>query len=67
MGKKIWRSRTFRGTKREADKALAAFVTEQPWSQQAAPARTFGELLERWFEQGRATGRRRRRSRPDGL
>ena len=49
-GKKICRSRTFRGTKREADKALAAFVTEQPWSQPAAPTRTFGELLERWFE-----------------
>ena len=29
-GKKVWRSRTFRGTKREAERALAAFVTEQP-------------------------------------
>lgn len=26
-GKKIWKARTFRGTKREADRALAAFLT----------------------------------------
>jgi hypothetical protein len=28
-GKKVWKSRTFQGTKREADRALAAFVTER--------------------------------------
>jgi integrase len=49
-GKKVWRSRTVRGTKREAERELAAFVTEQPSAQAPAPSRTFGELLERWFE-----------------
>lgn len=49
-GKKVWRSRTFQGTKREADRALAAFVTEQSSAHAPAPSRTFGELLERWFE-----------------
>jgi hypothetical protein len=51
-GKKVWKSRTFQGTKREADRALAAFVAEQPSAQAPAPSRTFGELLERWFEAG---------------
>src|SRR5215218_9997969 len=65
-GKKVWKSRTFQGTKREADRALAAFMSEQPSAQAPAPSRTFGELrggrwcafgppsippvLERWFE-----------------
>src|SRR3954451_11698746 len=49
-GKKVWKSRPFRGTKREAERALAAFVTEQPSAHVPAPSRTFGELLERWFE-----------------
>lgn len=41
-GRKLWRSRTVRGTKREAERALAAFVTEQPSAQAPAPSRTFG-------------------------
>ena len=57
-GKKVWKSRTFQGTKREADRALAAFVTEQPSAQAPAPSRTFGELLERWFEAGSGDGSR---------
>jgi hypothetical protein len=36
-GKKVWKSRTFQGTKREAERALAAFVTEQPSAHVPAP------------------------------
>lgn len=49
-GKKTWKARSFRGSKREAQRALAAFVTEQFSSRPAGPSRTFGELVERWFE-----------------
>ena len=49
-GKKLSRSRTFHGTKREAEKALAAFVAERPSPKPVAGPKTFGELLERWFE-----------------
>jgi integrase len=44
------RSRTFHGGQREADRALAAFVTEIDQARAAAPAAgTFGDLLERWL------------------
>ena len=46
----MWKARSFRGSKREAERALAAFVTEQSSSRAAGPSRTFGELLDRWFE-----------------
>ncbi len=49
-GKKLSRSRTFHGTKREAEKALAAFVAERPSPKPVAAPKTFGEPLERWFE-----------------
>jgi len=49
-GRKMWKARSFRGSKRDAERALAAFVTEQSSSRPAGPSRTFGELLDRWFE-----------------
>lgn len=47
--KKVWKARSFRGTKREAEKALAALVAEVGSSRPTAPSKTFGELVERWF------------------
>lgn len=65
-GKKLWKAKSIRGTRREAERGLAAPVAEVPSAQPAAPARTFGELLERGSTHGRATGRPPLRSRPIG-
>ncbi len=53
-GKKQWATRTFKGTQREAERALAAFVTEIDRGLTVVAGATVGELLERWFEQARA-------------
>ena len=45
-GKKTWKARSFRGSKREAERALAAFVTELSTPRPKGPSRTFGELGE---------------------
>ena len=49
-GRKMWKARSFRGSKRDAERALAAFVTEMSSTRPTGPSRTFGELLDRWFE-----------------
>ena len=49
-GKKVWKARSVRGTKRDAERALAVFVAELLTARPSGPSRTFGELLERWFE-----------------
>lgn len=48
----MWEARGVRGSKRDAERALAALVTEQSSSLSlpAGPSKTFGELLDRWFE-----------------
>src|SRR4051812_10819107 len=43
--------RTFRGTKREAEDALAKLVAEAADGKLSATERTFGELLQRWVDQ----------------
>jgi len=48
-GKKVWKARSFRGSKREAERALAALVAEPPSGRPTVSAGTFGELVERWF------------------
>lgn len=53
-GKKQWTTRSVKGTKREAERALAAFVAEADRGVLATPGVTVGELLERWFEHARA-------------
>ncbi|MSV91181.1 MAG: hypothetical protein F2754_10800 [Actinobacteria bacterium] len=53
-GKKQWATRTFKGTQREAERALAAFVTEVDRGLTVAAGVTVGELLERWFEHPQA-------------
>lgn len=50
-GKKRYAQRTFHGTKREAEKALARLVTEVDEGRHSASAAgTFGNLLDRWLE-----------------
>lgn len=48
-GKKRWAYRTFRGGKREAQRALAALVAEAERGSLARTKATVGELLEEWF------------------
>lgn len=48
--KKRWATRTIEGSQREAERALAAFVTEIDRGVTVAAGATVGELLERWFE-----------------
>ena len=47
---KRWTSRTFHGGKREAQRALAAMVTELDGQVVAPKQATVGQLLDRWFE-----------------
>jgi integrase len=50
-GKKRYAQRTFHGSKREAEKALARLVTEVDEGRHSASAAgTFGNLLDRWLE-----------------
>ncbi|HVM36261.1 MAG TPA: tyrosine-type recombinase/integrase [Actinomycetota bacterium] len=48
-GKKRWAYRTFRGGKRDAQRALAAFVAEGERGSLARTKATVGELLEEWY------------------
>lgn len=49
-GRDRYRSRTFHGGTRDADRALAALVTQVDQARADAPAAgTFGDLLERWL------------------
>jgi len=48
-GKKPWAYRTFRGGKREAQRALAALVAEAERGSLARTKATVGELLEEWY------------------
>ena len=50
-GKKRYAQRTVKGTKREAERALARLVTEVDEGRHSASAAgTFGNLLDRWLE-----------------
>ena len=44
------KARSFRGSKQDAERALAAFVTETSSARPTGPSRTFGELLDSWCE-----------------
>jgi integrase len=46
--RKKYATRTFKGTRREANKALAQFVTQTATATVATQG-TFGELIERWY------------------
>ncbi|HET7487673.1 MAG TPA: tyrosine-type recombinase/integrase [Acidimicrobiales bacterium] len=48
-GRKRWAYRTFKGGKRDAQRALAAFVVEADRDGVARTGATVGELLEEWF------------------
>jgi len=48
-GRKRWAYRTFKGAKREAQLALAAFVVDADQDGLARTGATVGELLEEWF------------------
>ncbi len=52
-GKRLYATRTMKGTKREAERALAAFVAEAERGVLATAGVLVGELLERWFEHAR--------------
>ncbi len=56
-GKKQYRSRSFRGTKREAQKALNALVAEVDRGTVAPAAKTVGALLTAWLEHIEHLGR----------
>ena len=56
-GKKQYRSETFRGTKREAQKALNALVAEVDRGAVAPAAKTVGELLDAWLDHIEHLGR----------
>ncbi len=56
-GKKRYRSKTFRGTKREAQKALNALVAEVDRGAVAPAAKSVGELLDAWLEHIEHLGR----------
>jgi integrase len=49
-GREIYRTRTFRGGKREAEDALGKFVQEVAGGGHAARDATLGDLVARWFE-----------------
>jgi integrase len=49
-GRAKYLTRTFRGGKREADEALARFVTEVSGSGHAAKDTTLSELIRRWLD-----------------
>jgi len=52
-GKKRYVSRTVKGTKREAQRALAALVTQTGHGVPADTATTVSQLLDAWFAQAR--------------
>lgn len=52
-GKKRWVTRTVRGGKREAERALAALVAEADRGNLKNTTATVEDLLERWFEHAR--------------
>jgi integrase len=56
-GKKRYRSKSFRGTKREAQKALTALVAEVDRGTVAPAAKTVGALLTAWLEHIEHLGR----------
>lgn len=49
-GREIYRTRTFRGGKREAEDALGKFVQEVAGGGHSAGDATLGDLIARWFE-----------------
>jgi integrase len=54
-GRKLYVTRTVRGGKREADRALARLVTEVEQGSVLAHSGTVAELCERWFEASRTS------------
>jgi len=52
--REVYRTRTFRGGKRDADAALAKFVLEIGSGGHAAHDTTVGDLIRQWFELARA-------------
>jgi integrase len=52
--REVYRTRTFRGGKREAEKALANFVQEVAGGGHAASDATVGALVGQWFELAKA-------------
>lgn len=52
--RKTYRTRSFRGSKRDAEAALAKFVLEVGGGGHAALDTTVGELIRQWFELARA-------------
>ena len=48
-GKPRYRSRTFRGSKRRAEEALARLLTESRSGAEVPTGQTFGGLVEQWF------------------
>lgn len=53
-GEKRWTSKTVKGGKREAQRALAAMVAAADGNEVASASGTVGELLDRWFENASA-------------
>ena len=52
-GKKRYATKSVRGSRREADRVLARMVADADQGTFARTSATVGELLERWFAQGR--------------
>ncbi len=59
-------SRTFRGTERQASKALAKLMTDSPEGSYAGGNKTVKDLLDRWIEHLEARGGRQRPSTATG-
>ena len=53
-GRKLYRTRSFRGGKRAAEDALARFATEVSGITPTARDATVGELVAEWFELAKA-------------
>ena len=53
-GEKRWTSKTVKGGKREAQRALAAMAAAADGNEVASASGTVGELLDRWFENASA-------------
>ena len=53
-GRKLYRTRSFRGGKREAEDALARFLLEVAGAGPSARDATVGDLVEEWFELAKA-------------
>lgn len=56
-GQPIYRTRSMRGTKREAQRALAALVTEVSEGRSASSAISVGDLLDQWLDHIEHEGR----------